>query len=402
VDKNLKAELLALRNEMLANLKNIEDVVGKIDTKLQDEDASSCLSRCPEIGSLLDQCRNVRWHPETENRQIYNFNKTVDRIHELLSVVQVERYTDAMAAIVNIARRMDKEMGKMPAKTAMETYWDSIRPGATDEHVERLYETKIKEGDIKAPSVPADDAGVKDALNKLSDILHNDEVSTIDTALAPEWAKDIDNKSMKQILKEASAWDEMAHELFVTMWNNIADRRVKLVNEALQMVAGEIARYNHHFKISVNNIDEAKAVMDQYADLDEFKKNLISMVTGYEPDVLARIGSEKNSDNFVRFYDWMRGLMQAVANAETGGDTRKQDIRGRAVSTLRALLQQHEYDVYECKIIDPQTFDFKVLTDAQISSYRSVAYNKYRKDLESAYAWLAKKKAEEATEQAQT
>jgi hypothetical protein len=279
---------------------------------------------------------------------------------------------------------------------------DSIRPGATDEHVERLYETKIKEGDIKAPSVPADDAGVKDALNKLSDILHNDEVSTIDTALAPEWAKDIDNKSMKQILKEASAWDEMAHELFVTMWNNIADRRVKLVNEALQMVAGEIARYNHHFKISVNNIDEAKAVMDQYADLDEFKKNLISMVTGYEPDVLARIGSEKNSDNFVRFYDWMRGLMQAVANAETGGDTRKQDIRGRAVSTLRALLQQHEYDVYECKIIDPQTFDFKVLTDAQISSYRSVAYNKYRKDLESAYAWLAKKKAEEATEQAQT
>lgn len=33
MDKNIRAELFSLRNEVLTNIKNIESVVSKIDTK---------------------------------------------------------------------------------------------------------------------------------------------------------------------------------------------------------------------------------------------------------------------------------------------------------------------------------------------------------------------------------
>lgn len=151
MDKNIKAELLTLRNEVMSNLKNIENVVEKIDVKLQDEETTSCLSRCPEIASLLDQCSEVRWHPDTEQGQIGQFVRTVSRVTNHLSVIQADRYAGAMAEVLKLANNMDRKMGSMPAKAAIEEYWDQVAPGTSERAVEDLYDRKIKEGDIKPP-----------------------------------------------------------------------------------------------------------------------------------------------------------------------------------------------------------------------------------------------------------
>jgi len=139
VDKNIKAELESLRNEVVANLKNIEGLVGQIDTKLAEEETTSCLSRCPEIAQLLEICKTVKLHPETNNKTSDRFEILVNNVYEQMNAIAVDRYTKGMADLISVVKTMDSKIGKLAGTSPMEEYWENKFPGVR-ETVEQFLE----------------------------------------------------------------------------------------------------------------------------------------------------------------------------------------------------------------------------------------------------------------------
>lgn len=407
MDKNIKAELLALRNEVMSNLKNIESVVEKIDDKLEDEETTSCLSRCPEIASLLDQCHKVRWHPDTDQGQIGHFARTVRRVTDRLSVIQVDRYADSMAEMLKIVGRLDSKMGAMPAKAAIEEYWDQVSPGTSERAVEDLYERKIREGDIKPP-VEVDDKDVKDALDRLNrrmgqrDPLYlgdqpaEEPVDLID--LAPSWAKNVDSKSTRQILAEAAEWDEDSQVLFGRMWNSTARWRIAAMEKVMADAAAHVGSYNYYNeRVTVKSHDDARALVARYEALENAKKQVIGVLTGFDRatinDILAS-ASRTNDDmpedleNWVRYYDWYARLveeLERIAKEIPQG----MEVASSCLSFLRVMSAEKEREIFDPMVIDQNTFEAIPMSmpPGKLEAFRKKAYADYSRDLRNAYAW---------------
>ena len=407
MDKNIKAELLALRNEVMSNLKNIENVVGKIDVKLQDEETTSCLSRCPEIASLIDQCMKVRWHPDTEQGQILQFDKTAFRVAERLSVIQVDRYAGAMAEVLKLANNLDRTMGSMPANAAIEEYWDQVVPGTTERAVKELYDRKIKEGDIKPP-VELDDEDIKDALARLNKRVKQDEPIYLDDQekdthvdlidLAPSWARNVDSKSTRQILAEASEWDDDSHVLFGRMWNRTAERRISVVEQVMADAAAHVTSYNYYNeRVTVKSHEDARALVARYEALEEAKKQVIAVLTGFDRATISDISIsssvmneniKENLENWVRYYDWyarLVGELERIAEEVPQGMA----VASSCLSFLRVMSAEKERGIFDPMVIDPKTFETvpMPMPIGKLEAFRKKASKDYARDLRNAYAW---------------
>lgn len=407
MDKNIKAELLALRNEVMSNLKNIESVVEKIDDKLQDEETASCLSRCPEIASLLEQCREVRWSPEADAKQIARFVRTTSTVEERLSVIQVDRYADAMADMLKIVGRLDSKMGSMPAKSAIEEYWDQVSPGTSERAVKDLYERKIREGDIKPPA-EVDDKDIKEALVRLnkrmgqSDPLSlgdqpaEEPVDLID--LAPSWAKDVNSKSTRQILAEAAEWDEDSQVLFGRMWNKTAERRIAVMEQVMSEAAAHVGSYNYYNeRVTVKSHDDARALVARYEALEQAKKKVIAVLTGFDRETIndISVSSSRMNDNvpedlenWVRYYDWyarLVGELERIAIEVPQG----MEVASSCLSFLRVMSAEKEREIFDPMVIDQNTFELVPMSMPadKLESFRRKASADYARDLRNAYAW---------------
>lgn len=408
MDKNIKAELLALRNEVMSNLKNIENVVEKIDVKLQDEETTSCLSRCPEISSLLDQCSKVRWHPDTEQGQISHFNRTVSSVTDRLSVIQVDRYAGAMAEVLKLANNMDRKMGSMPAKAAIEEYWDQVAPGTSERAVEDLYDRKIKEGDIKPP-VELDDNDIKDALDRLNkrigqkEPIHlcDQEDASVDLIdLAPSWAKNVDSKSARQILAEAAEWDEDSQVLFGKMWNRTAERRIGIMEQVMSEAIMHVGSYNYYNeRVTIKSQDDARALVTRYEDLERAKEQVISVLKDFDRNTINEIlasssvehGQEEDLENWVRYYDWYARLvneLERIAREVPQGV----QVASSCLSFLRMMSAEKEKEVFDPMVIDRNTFEMVPMSMPadKLLSFRKKASADYTRDLRNAYAWRAR------------
>jgi hypothetical protein len=413
VDKNIKAELLALRNEVMSNLKNIESVVEKIDVRLQDEETTSCLSRCPEISVLLDRCRQVRWHPDTEQGQILSFERSVEIVHNRLSVIQVDRYADSMAEMLRLASNLDRKMGAMPAKAAIEEYWDQVSPGTSDRAVEDLYERKVKEGDIKMP-VEVDDRDIKDALDRLNkrmgqrdplylgDQKQEEPANLLD--LAPSWAKDVDSKSTRQILAEAAEWDEDSQVLFGRMWNNTAERRIAVMEQVMSDAVAHVSSYNYYNeRVTIKSHDDARALVSKYEALENAKKQVIAVLTGFDRATIndisvsaSRMGDNVAEDleNWVRYYDWYARLvveLERIAAEVPQG----MEVASSCLSFLRVMSAEKEREIFDPMVIDRNTFEMVPMNMPadKLESFRKKSYSDYSRDLRNAYAWRNQKNA---------
>lgn len=415
MDKNLKAELVALRNEVLTNLKNIENVVGKIDHKLQDEDEIACLLRCPTLDALLQQCKTIKWHPDTVSWKIDTFLRTVKDVEDLMSVSTADRYTDAMVKIIDFSKRLDKRMGGIPGRSPSDEYWDSIEPGTNDRAVEQLYETKIKEGDIEPPAVAVDDADVKHALDRLNrrldqrePIYTSDLPTDADVSQAPEWARHVDHKSSMQILKEAAEWDDDSQTLFGRMWNRTAQRRVDTMEAVMNEAITHVRSYNYYNeRITIKNQDDAKNLVAKYEALELAKLRVIETLQGFDRKTIQEIldsasgtnnvletdAREENLENWVRYYDW---YLRLVTELETIAKTMPQgaEVALSCMSTLKIISANKELEIWDPMVIDPQTFEMvpMKIPPAKLDAFRQKARSDYLRDLKNAYAWLERNK----------
>lgn len=400
MDKNIKAELWTLRNEVMTNLKNIEGLVGKIDTKLAEEDESSCLSRCPEIAKLLEICNTVDLHPNTAEGTVTQFRSLVTRVTERLSIVQIDRYADSMAELINICKKIDSKVGKLPAESPMEALWESRFPGVR-EQVEEYLEEKDPVTNQRIRPVDLDDQDVKNALDKLNrrlaqrdPIYTSDLPNDADPNLAPEWAKGVDTKSGQQIWKEAAEWDEDAHMLFGQMWNQTAQRRIDLMEEVIRETIQHVTAYNYYNeRVTIKSHNDVKDLMARYQSLEKAKEDVIDILSGFGDILKEMIDDKENVGNWLRYYDWNDRMMRAleeVAKLNTQGH----QVVSNCNTMMRFLSIPKEKQIWDPMVIDPQTFELVPMNMPidKLEAYRELSYRNYMRDLERAYAWEAKKK----------
>ena len=399
MDKNIKAELWTLRNEVITNLKNIEGLVGKIDSKLEEEDTVSCMSRCPDLAKLLDACHSIELHPDTPAKKVKDFQGLVSRITDQLSIIQVDRYAESMAELISICKKIDGKVGPLASESPMEALWESKFPGVRDKVEEYLEETSFPK---KPKPVEIDDKDVKDALDRMNarlaqkDPLYTSSLQPdSDPELAPAWAKDVDSKSSRQIWSEAAEWDDDAHEIFGRLWNQTAERRIQIMDQVLAETIQHVEAYNYYNEqVKIKSKDDLHAPMARYDLLEKAKTEVIAILKDFDPDTIASIIKEKDrSDNWLRWYDWNARLVQALE------EIAKQNLQGAQVasschSMLGVLSKSKESHVWDPMVIDPATFGLMPMKmpAEKLEAFRRKRQADYMRDLRKAYDWEARQK----------
>jgi len=404
MDKNLRAELLVLRNEVLTNLEKIKVTVDKIDTKLNEEEEISWVARCPRLTSLLHYCSQVQWHPDAPEHLKTGLKSSAAAVTEYLSISDTEKSAQAMAWVIDAVRKLDGKMGNMSGRAPSEAYWDRIEPGAGDRAVEELYETKIKEGDLKPPA-SVDEDEVRKVIDLAGRMVKTPKGAPelVDINQAPEWAKDVDNKTSMQILKEAAEWDEDSQILFGRMWNKTAKTRINLMEEVMAETVEHVRSYNYYNeRVTVRNQDEAQQLVAKYQDLERAKERVISVLQGFDRDTIKEIvktseyspwstdseGQEEPLENWVKYYDWYARLVAELEKI-SGEMPQGTHVASSCLSMLKTTSAYKEMTVWDPKVVDPGTFEYVTMKmpAEKLEAFRKKAHDDYIRDLKRAYAW---------------
>jgi len=211
---------------------------------------------------------------------------------------------------------------------------------------------------------------------------------------APEWAKDVENKTSQQLLKQAAEWDDDAHSIFCKMWNSTAAKRVEIMKEVLAETVKHVQTYNYYNEhITVKNRDDVSKLLAKYDSLEAAKTKVIDILENFDRATLENIASDKeNEQNWKIFYDWNKRLIAELERVAT------EMPQGMQVATschtmLRVTSKDKEAEVFDPMVIDLQTFQMvpmKMPPDKLIA-YRQRAYDNYMRDLQKAYEWEANK-----------
>jgi len=388
MDRNMKAELQSLRDEVLANLGNIKDLVGKIDTRLDAEEEVSCLTRCPKLADLLKICQEVSLHPGTDPNQERKFRDLSTQIQRKMSDIAVDRYQQGMAQVLQVVNALDAKLGKVRGEGEIERYWEEQFPGVRDT-VEQFLEDN---GAVKAPKPAADDEEVREilAIAQRMNTAKTEQPDPEPEAEAPAWARDVESKSSRQIWQEAAEWDEDAQMLFGGMWNSQAERRISILKQVLAAVGEQVQGYNYYNDtVRIKNRDDLARLTRRYDDLETAKARVISVLCEWNRNELDAIARDRDrQDNWQRYYTWNRGLvaeLERIAQEQPQGA----QVASSCMSLLKVLAAEREPEVFDPMELDPVTFNFRAMAmpAARLALYRQRAQAQYQRDLEQAYRW---------------
>ena len=388
MDKNIRAELFSLRNEVLTNLKNIESVVSKIDTKLQEEDNVSCLSRCPEIALLLQQCKKIQWHPDTPEPEKERFNHLVRHIDGVMSTIQADKYADQVADLVKLVKTMDHRMGPpVTGMTENEKYWERISPGTTDFNLTHLYK------DVKLPEVPQET--LEEAKHLLEQKLSEKEPTEPDTSQAPAWARDVDSKSMNQIIKDAMVWDEINQQLFVQDWNSTFKTRLDTLQVCLETAALDILNIKPPQQMNISNMQDAQNALELFQLFSEVQQKMAVSLREFKDNCQQALQDVEDDCKFFKYYEYLTNFVSSIPSFRDSMITIKDPgvidhLFWRYTHLVNEAIQEHELTIYEFPfMIDPQTFEPKAVPQPQLAAFKKNRYDKYTKDLKHAYEFIA-------------
>jgi hypothetical protein len=202
MDRNIKAELSSLRDEVLTSLKNLEKLVVNIDTKLLEAEESSIISRSPGLVNLLNQCRNVKWSPDASRHDIQNFEQSIKRVTELWSISDVERSERATNDLIALLKNLES-ISPITGKSAHESYWENISPGITEKVDETVDNINKPTGDV---DTNIDTDGIISATKKMYAAISEGTGGKNDISDAPAWAKDEITSEHQTLLDIALEW----------------------------------------------------------------------------------------------------------------------------------------------------------------------------------------------------
>lgn len=441
MDRNIKAELSALRNEVLDNLKNLENLVQNIDNKLEEAEEVAVVARSPGLSNLLNQCQKVKWHADASTHEIRMFNEAVARASELWTVSEVERSERATNDFIALLKKIEERVPSTPLANAHDAYWEMISPGITakmhdfltsvDQPADTAKPHRIAKIDpvslevvyVDAPVEPEVDIDGADTLastKNMSQALSesttiNEDASWIKDQLsaqrhdeavhhqtllaeAPAWAKDVDKKSTAQIFKEAADdWDDMAQTIFCNMWNSNKKLRIEITREVLAEVSAAIADSSYTERAVVHNLDDTKALMARYQMAENAKRRVCLVLNRSGQATFDKILATDTVTNFQLYYDWYNQLVKDISAIGQQGSLQQQLVT-RWLAMLTSMLEQREYDVYTPMALDPITFDWKPMEMPQdkMKTFKKLQHANYMKDLKRAFEWIRQQALAEA------
>lgn len=393
MDKNLKAEISSLRNEVLANLQAVGQLVEAMDVRLKDDAEVSCLEKCPEIATLLEMCKSVKLHDDTDQAVIQQFNNIVSTIYDKMNAVQLDKYIDILAYTVKAAGINIDE--------------NKLIEGLATDHFSEL-DTK-NEKEIRSALLK-----IKDRIDQISPkklpVTTNVE-STLDASPVPEWASNAVVKDIKAIIKDAAAWDDISQEYFVKMWNATRKHRIDILVEHLDMVINDISDFKYSGEYKIQSLEDVKKLEAAYTRLLQQKTSLIEIISNRSR--LDEIKASENDDNFVLFYSWISELFDNINQAFVidpmliGDEERNVDniLRSRVLSMLTDAVDRHEKEIYRTshewwnvtlELGDVIDASLPIVDKDRVDSFIKVSYNNYTKDLKNAYMWYNSKKSSNA------
>lgn len=252
---------------------------------------------------------------------------------------------------------------------------------------------------------------VRESVNVIEDLkIEKKELLTSESYpgtkyVRPDWLTDVGNKPMEQLMKEIRKWDETSQEMFVEAWNNDFNRRYDILNSTLTTFILCIAGYSPG-KVSVASVDDAKEALHQYELAEQMKKNIIDVVNNKDRVVLDQLKAHKTSLGFTLYYKWLNELVDEILELDNSKEIKillnekkpnlKLLITGAdralilyAIDTLRQMIDDHELDMFELKLIDPATFEWAKIPADRQKAYKQLSYTNYKKDLTNAYKFIA-------------
>lgn len=247
--------------------------------------------------------------------------------------------------------------------------------------------------------------------------------SSITIEMAKEWedptARPIDDKTIMEMFKEASHWDEMAHEIFVTMWNKTRKRRIESLDLILTTLASDASKHMPD-PIRVRDMAEAEAALREMTRFTAARDKIVSIISSKDRSKMEEILASDAEDNFVAYYWWLNEMVDEILSLRedpkrvpTEDENRnitsateylekfspERDpvniLVNNVVSLYRMLMEQHEMEMYDLVVIDPNTFTPKRPPEEKMLAYRRYCLANYNKDLMQAYEFVAKRNKSE-------
>jgi hypothetical protein len=231
--------------------------------------------------------------------------------------------------------------------------------------------------------------------------------------------RSIDNKTILELFKEASHWDELAHEIFVATWNQTRKQRIDSLEIILATLAGDASKHAPN-PIKVRDIAEAEAALREMTRYSAAKEKIVNIIRNKDRGPLKKIIRSEDPDNFISYYSWLneivdemlalrenpkriptdeesRSVSSATAYMEFYGSERDEVnlLVNNVVSLYRMLMEQHEMGMYDLVVVDPETFQPKRPPEDKLRSFRRRCFNNYNHDLRKAYEFVAKRNKNE-------
>jgi hypothetical protein len=186
---------------------------------------------------------------------------------------------------------------------------------------------------------------------------------------------------------------EDAQILFGRMWNNTAERRIKLLEESFRDVAEDIKQYNYYNEhVTIKSRKDAEDLVHRYAALENAKSRITELLLNFDRATLESIQNEKdNLENFVRYYDWHSKLFSAIESFAKENDQCAR-VAVNCFNILNAYMKSREMMIWDPLLLEFDTNTSEVkpidMSVEWLEGYRKKAYSDYMKDLESAFKWI--------------
>lgn len=220
----------------------------------------------------------------------------------------------------------------------------------------------------------------------------------------PDWLTDVANKPIEQHMKDIRKWDETSQEMFIESWNNDFGKRFDILNATLTTFILCVVGYSSG-KINVSSAEDAKEALGQYEAAGRMKTKIIDCVNNKDRVVLDQLKLHKTPVGFTLYYRWINELVDEIVELDESKEIKlliaekklnlKLLITGAdralliyAIDTLRQMLDDHELDMFELKVIDPRTFEWAKVPEDRQKAYKDLSYTNYRKDLSNAYKFI--------------
>lgn len=232
------------------------------------------------------------------------------------------------------------------------------------------------------------------------------ESSNLHSAIEKFWPdmnkiKSVEKNALVDEMKDIMATInnvENSQDIFVKEWNNNFKKRYDIIKSKLDTFLLMIKNHKRPETRVASNHD-AQIAVKEFESLEILKNKINTLITKHTYSDLLMIVDSKCDNLFVKYYDCLNKLADDIRILELGVGLFEQEFLRVLQIQYRMLLEDHEMDMYELSLIDPDTFKPKEIPADKQTAYKTRQYTNYKRDLSNAYKHVSSTKIELANKE---